>query len=231
MTTSGTTLFDLDLVELVEEAGERAGFEIRTGYDMRSARRSLNLLFADWANRGLNMFTFEQLSQVLTPGTAAYPLPADTVDIMEAVIRTNAGSVSNQTDIAISRISVSTYSTLPNKLQQARPLQYFVKRGVDVPTVTLWPVPDTSQTYTLVYWRLRRIQDAGNGTNTMDVPFRFIPCMVAGLAYYLAIKRPESMDRVQMLKAQYDEAWQLASDEDREKASVRFNPRFSPLGR
>jgi hypothetical protein len=231
MTTSGTTLFDLDLVDLIEEAGERAGYEIRTGYDMRSARRSLNLLFADWANRGLNMFTFEQLSQVLTPGTATYTLPADTVDIMEAVIRTNSGSVSNQTDIAISRISVSTYSTLPNKLQQARPLQYFVKRGVDAPTVTLWPVPDTSQTYTLVYWRLRRIQDAGNGTNTMDVPFRFMPCMVAGLAYYLAIKRPESMDRVQMLKMQYDEAWQLASDEDREKASVRFLPRFSPMGR
>jgi hypothetical protein len=150
---------------------------------------------------------------------------------MEAVIRTNSGSVSNQTDIAISRISVSTYSTLPNKLQQARPLQYFVRRGVDAPTVTLWPVPDTSQTYTLVYWRLRRIQDAGSGTNTMDVPFRFMPCMVAGLAYYLAIKRPESMDRVQMLKMQYDEAWQLASDEDREKASVRFLPRFSPMGR
>ena len=170
MTTSGSTAFNLDLVDLVEEAGERAGFEIRTGYDMRSARRSMNLMFADWANRGLNMFTFEQLSQALTPGTAAYTLPADTVDVMEAVVRT--GTAQNQTDIAISRISVSTYATIPNKNQQARPLQYFVRRGVDAPTVTLWPVPDNSQTYTLVYWRLRRIQDAGDGVNTMDMPWQ-----------------------------------------------------------
>lgn len=228
MTTSGSTAFNLDLVDLVEEAGERAGFEIRTGYDMRSARRSMNLMFADWANRGLNMFTFEQLSQALTPGTAAYTLPADTVDVMEAVIRT--GTAQNQTDIAISRISVSTYATIPNKNQQARPLQYFVRRGVDAPTVTLWPVPDNSQTYTLIYWRLRRIQDAGNGQNTMDVPFRFMPCMVAGLAYYLAIKRPESAALVPALKAQYDEAWMLASEEDREKASVRLVPRASQWG-
>lgn len=228
MTTSGSTAFNLDLVDLVEEAAERAGFELRGGYDFRSARRSMNLMFADWANRGLNMFTFEQLAQALTPGTAAYTLPADTVDVMEAVIRT--GTAQNQTDIAISRISVSTYATIPNKNQQARPLQYFVRRGVDAPTVTLWPVPDNSQSYTLIYWRLRRIQDAGNGQNTMDVPFRFMPCMVAGLAYYLAIKRPESADRIQMLKAQYDEAWMLASEEDREKASVRFVPRASQWG-
>lgn len=227
MTTSGTTTFDLNLIDLVEEAGERAGYEIRTGYDMRSARRSMNLMFADWANRGLNMFTFDQLSQVLTPGTTTYTLPADTVDVMEAVIRTGAATPSTQTDIAISRISVSTYATIPNKLSQARPLQFLITRGVAQPTITLWPVPDSSQTYTLVYWRLRRIQDAGNGDNTMDVPFRFMPCMVAGLAYYLATKRPESADRIPMLKAQYDEAWMLASDEDREKAAVRFVPRFS----
>lgn len=229
MTTSGTTSFNLDLVELIEEAGERAGFELRSGYDFRSARRSMNLMFADWANRGLNMFTFEQGSQVLTPGLATYTLPADTVDLMEATIRTGAGNAATQTDITISRISVSTYSSIPNKLQQARPLQYLVRRTVDGPILNLWPVPDASQTYTLVYWRLRRIEDAGNGDNTMDVPFRFMPCMVAGLAYYLAIKRPESADRIQMLKAQYDEAWMLASDEDREKASVRFVPRASML--
>lgn len=229
MTTSGTTAFNLDLLELIEEAGERAGFELRSGYDFRSARRSMNLMFADWANRGLNMFTFEQGSQVLTPGTATYTLPADTVDLMEATIRTGAGNAATQTDITISRISVSTYSSIPNKLQQARPLQYLVRRTTDGPILNLWPVPDPSQTYTLVYWRLRRIEDAGNGDNTMDVPFRFMPCMVAGLAYYLAIKRPESADRIQMLKAQYDEAWMLASDEDREKASVRFIPRASQL--
>jgi len=225
MTTSGTTTFNLDLTELVEEAFERCGGELRTGYDLKTARRSLNLLFADWANRGVNMWTFEQGSIVLVPGQATYNLPASTVDLLEHVIRTGAGSASTQADLTITRISVSTYATIPNKLQQARPIQVWIERKTSIPTITVWPVPDNTQTYTFVYWRLKRIDDAGNGVNTMDVPFRFIPCMVAGLAYYLAMKVPGGADRLGVLKDQYDEAWQLASDEDREKASVRFVPR------
>lgn len=230
MAVSGTTAFNLDLTEVVEEAFERAGSEMRTGYDLRTARRSLNLLFADWANRGINMWTFEQGTITLVPGTATYSLPADTVDLMEHVIRTGAGSASTQADLTITRISVSTYATIPNKLQQARPIQVWIQRLVDNPTITVWPVPDSSQTYTFVYWRLRRIDDAGTGVNTMDVPFRFLPCMVAGLAYYLALKVPGGAERLPVLKQQYDEAWDLASTEDREKASVRFVPRQMYIG-
>jgi hypothetical protein len=225
MAVSGTTAFNLDLTEIVEEAFERAGSEMRTGYDLRTARRSLNLLFADWANRGLNMWTFEQGTIPLVPGTATYNLPADTVDLIEHVIRTGAGNASTQADLTITRISVSTYATIPNKLQQARPIQVWIERRQEIPTITVWPVPDNSQTYTFVYWRLRRIDDAGTGINTMDVPFRFLPCMVAGLAYYLALKVPNGAERLPVLKQQYDEAWELASTEDREKAAVRFVPR------
>lgn len=306
MATSGIATFNLDLTEIVEEAFERAGSELRTGYDLRTARRSLNLLFADWANRGVNMWTFDQGTINLVPGQNTYPLPTDTVDLLEHVIRTGAGSASTQSDLTITRISVSTYATIPNKLQQARPIQVWIQRldgqtsavkttisatitstattiavtsaaslpatgfiligsetigygyisgntlsncvrgqnnttaaahtagdGVyvqNLPAVTVWPTPDNSQTYQFVYWRLRRIDDAGGGINTMDVPFRFLPCMVAGLAYYLALKVPNGGQRLDILKAQYDEAWQLASDEDREKASVRFVPRQSYIG-
>ena len=225
MTTSGTTTFNLDLTELVEEAFERCGGELRTGYDLKTARRSLNLLFADWANRGVNMWTFEQGAITLIPGQATYDLPSNTVDLLEHVIRTGAGSASTQADLTITRISVSTYATIPNKLQQARPIQVWIERKTTTPTITVWPVPDTSTTYTFVYWRLKRIDDAGNGVNTMDVPFRFIPAMVAGLSYYLAMKVPGGADRLGVLKQQYDEAWQLASDEDREKAAIRLVPR------
>ena len=229
MATSGVANFNLDLSEIVEEAFERCGAELRTGYDLRTARRSLNLLFADWANRGINMFTFEQGTINLVPGTATYNLPTDTVDLLEHVIRTGAGSASNQADLTITRISVSTYATIPNKLQQARPIQIWIER-LDTPRVTLWPVPDNSQTYQLVYWRMRRIQNAGDGINTMDMPFRFIPCMVAGLAYYLAMKIPGAIERVEVLKSQYDEAWQLAAGEDQEKAALRFVPRQMFIG-
>jgi hypothetical protein len=156
-------------------------------------------MFADWANRGVNMFTFEQGTINLVPGTATYNLPTDTVDLLEHVIRTGAGVESTQADLTITRISVSTYATIPNKLQQARPIQIWVER-LDTPRVTLWPVPDDSQAYQLVYWRMRRIQNAGDGVNTIDMPFRFIPCMVAGLAYYLALKVPGAMERLQVLK-------------------------------
>lgn len=224
MSTSGTTAFNLDLSEIVEEAFERCGAELRTGYDLRTARRSLNLLFADWANRGLNMWTYEQGTIPLVQGTATYALPTDTVDLLEHVIRTGSGNVSTQADLTITRISISTYSSIPNKLTQARPIQILINR-LEAPSVTVWPTPDGSQPYLLVYWRLRRIQDAGSGVNTMDVPFRMITAMVAGLAYYLSMKIPGAMDRMQVLKAQYDEAWNQASDEDRDKAAVRFVPR------
>jgi hypothetical protein len=229
MTTSGVANFTLDLAEIVEEAFERVGSEMRTGYDLRTARRSLNLMFADWANRGINMWTFEQGSINLIPGQATYNLPADTVDLLEHVIRTGAGSASTQADLTITRISVSTYATIPNKLQQARPIQVWIER-LNTPRITVWPVPDNSQPYTFVYWRLKRIQDAGNGVNTMDMPFRFLPCMVAGLAYYLALKVPGGAERLGVLKEQYDTAWQLAADEDREKAAIRFVPRRQYIG-
>ena len=306
-TTSGASSFNLDLSEIVEEAFERAGSELRTGYDLKTARRSLNLLFADWANRGLNMWTFEQGTIPFVQGQNTYPLPNDTVDLMEHVIRTGAGNAATQADLSITRISVSTYATIPNKLQQARPIQIWVQRytgqisptgltvsggtlsatnttvtlsstvglpaagfvkidneiigygaisgntltscarGQDnttaathtsgtavywaqVPAVTVWPTPDGSQTYQLVYWRLRRTQDIGDGVNVADVPFRFVPCMVAGLAYYLALKIPGAEARMSVLKAQYDEAWEVASTEDREKASIRFVPRRMFIG-
>jgi len=230
MALSGTTAFNLDLNEYIEEAFERCGAELRSGYDFRTARRSLNLLFTDWANRGINMWTIEQGTQTLTQGTATYTLPADTVDLIEHVIRTGAGNASTQADLQITRISVSTYSSIPNKLQQARPIQVWINRQQAAPEFTVWPVPDGSQTYQFVYWRLRRIDDSGNGVNTQDVPFRFINALVAGLAYYLSMKIPGAMERMQVLKAQYDEAWELAATEDREKAAIRFVPRQMFIG-
>ena len=226
MTTSGTTAFTLDFPELVEEAFERAGSESRSGYDLRTARRSLNLLFADWSNRGVNLWTIDSGTINLVAGTATYILPVDTVDLIDHVIRTGAGSASTQADLTCTRISSSTYATLPNKLTPGRPLQIWIQR-LEAPQVTIWPVPDSAQTYQLIYWRLRRIQDAGNGANTPDVPFRFLPALVAGLAYYLALKVPGGLDRLQMLQQQYTEAWQLASDEDREKATLRLVPRVA----
>jgi hypothetical protein len=226
MATSGTATFNLDLNDAVEEAFERCGAELRTGYDLRTARRSMNLLFADWANRGINLWTLDSGTINLTQGTNTYNLPDDTVDLLEHVIRTGAGNVSTQVDLTITRISNSTYSSIPNKLQQARPIQVWVNRQAPTPQVVVWPTPDQTGVYQFVYWRLRRIQDAGEGgTYTQDVPFRFLPCLVAGLAYYLALKIPGAMERLQVLKAQYDEAWDLAAGEDREKAAVRFVPR------
>jgi len=227
MATSGTATFDLDLTELVEEAFERAGSEMRSGYDLRTARRSLNLMFTDWANRGINMWTIEQGTIPMVAGTGTYNLPSDTVDLIEHVIRTGSGT--SQADLSVSRISVSTYASIPNKLATGRPIQVYIDRVSPTPTVNMWPVPDTAQTYTLVYWRLRRIQDAGGGVNTMDVPFRFLNCMVAGLAYMLSMKVPGGMDRVGLLKQQYDEAWELAATEDRDKASSRFVPRYMAI--
>lgn len=223
MATSGTAAFNLDLAEIVEEAFERCGAEMRSGYDLRTARRSMNLLLADWANRGVNMWTIEQGVIPLVAGTATYALPADTVDLLEHVTRTGSGS--SQQDINLTRISVSTYSTIPNKTNTGRPLQIYIQR-LSAPQFTLWPVPDDSTTYTVVYWRLRRLQDAGaGGAYDQDVPFRFLPALIAGLAYYLSMKIPGAIDRMQMLKAQYDEAFTLAAEEDREKSAIRLVPR------
>jgi hypothetical protein len=307
-TTSGASSFNLDLTELVEEAFERAGSEMRTGYDLRTARRSLNIMFADWANRGINLWTIEQGTIDLVQGQNTYALPTDTIDLLEHVIRTGANVAATQADLTITRISVSTYATLPNKLQQARPIQVWVQRyngqqsptglsisqvgGINssvnqitlnsvvglpaagfikidseiinygyisgntlyncfrgqanttaashsngatvywqqLPAVTVWPTPDNAQQYQFVYWRLRRTQDAGGGVNVMDVPFRFIPCMAAGLAYYIAGKVPNGMERLPILKSQYDEAWELAAQEDHEKAPLRFVPRQQFIG-
>ena len=232
MTTSGTQSFNLDLNNLIEEAFERCGAELRTGYDMRTARRSLNLLTIEWANRGINLWTIEQGSIPLVQGQITYNLPVDTIDLLDSVVRTQTGV--EQTDINISRISVSTYATIPNKNAQGRPIQVWIDRqsgatepttGINYPTINVWPAPDQSNFYTYVYWRLRRIQDAGNGTTTQDIPFRMLPCLVAGLAYYLAMKLPDALPRVEMLKMSYEEQWLLASNEDREKASLRLAPR------
>lgn len=224
MTTSGTTAFAPDFTEIAEEAWERAGREMRTGWDLRTARRSFNLLTIEFANRGLNLWTIDEGSLNLVQGTASYDLPADTVDLLEHVLRTGAGDAALQSDRPLSRISVSTYAAIPNKLTQGPPVQLRVSR-LATPTVTLWPVPD--QSYTLRYWRMRRIQDAGNGIETADVVFRFLPCLVAGLAYYIAMKTPELKPNMVDLKAEYDRQFGLATDEDREKAPVRFLPRVA----
>jgi hypothetical protein len=232
VTTSGTQAFNLDLNNLIEEAFERCGAELRTGYDMRTARRSLNLLTIEWANRGINLWTIEEGSIPMVQGQITYDLPVDTIDLLDSVIRTSSGT--GQTDINISRISVSTYATIPNKNAQGRPIQVWIDRqsgatepttGVNFPEIYVWPAPDQSNFYTYVYWRLKRIQDAGNGVNTQDIPFRMLPCLVAGLAYYLSMKIPDALPRLEMLKMSYEEQWLLASAEDREKASIRLAPR------
>jgi hypothetical protein len=306
MTTTCSTLFNMDFTEIAEEAWERAGREMRTGYDLRTARRSMNLMTIEWQSKGINMWTMEQGFINLTPGLATYALPTNTIDLLEHVIRTGSNTSSTQADLTISRISVSTYATIPNKLQQARPIQVWVQRlsgevnptssvlastinatdttitlntvvglagsgfirldaediyytyitgnvigGVfrgqnnttaashtaatavfvpQLPAVTVWPTPDNSTPYQFVYWRLRRVQDAGAGAETADMNFRFLPALAAGLAYHIAVKVPELMDRVPMLKQMYDETFEIAAGEDREKAAIRFVPRQMYIG-
>jgi hypothetical protein len=296
----------MDFTEIAEEAWERAGREMRSGYDLKTARRSMNLMTIEWQSKGINMWTMEQGIINLTPGLATYALPTDTIDLLEHVIRTGSNTSSTQADLTITRISVSTYATIPNKLSQARPIQVWIQRlsgetnptnavldgaitstattitlstvvglagagfirlgtediyytyvsgntlgGVyrgqnnttaaaqadgtavfvpQLPAVTVWPTPDNSTTYQFVYWRLRRVQDAGAGVETADMNFRFLPCLVAGLAYHIAIKVPELMPRIQMLKQIYDETFEIAAGEDREKAAIRFVPRQMFIG-
>ena len=222
MTTSGTSDFNLQIVDIIEEAYERAGLEARTGYDYRTARRSLNIISAEWSNRGLNLWTVQENTLVLTPNVKTYTLADDTIDIIETIIRaTTSGSA---LDYTVSRIGVGDYATLPNKNTTGRPLQIYVDRQIQ-PTITLWPVPDLP--YTIIYWTMRRIQDATTATDVMDMPVRFVPALIAGLAFHIAMKRPEAMQRVPMLKQEYMEQFQLAADEDRGREPARFVPWMS----
>ena len=229
MTTSGTTAFDMDFTEIAEEARERAGREMRSGYDLRTARRSMNLMTIEWQNRGINLWTIEEGTVTLTKSTSQYTLPADTIDLIEQVIRTNSGNTSTQSDLTLNRIGVSTFASIPNKLTEGRPIQMWIDRQRDAPVLNLWPVPDKNDTYIIAYWRIRRIQDAGSGVQTADMNYRFLPCLVAGLAYNIALKVPELMDRVPMLKTVYEEAFALAAAEDREKTSDYYVPRIGVI--
>lgn len=226
MATSGTWAFNLDLPEIIEQAYERIGGESRSGWDYRTARKSLDLLMLEWQNRGLNLWTVKNASQVLTAGQAAYPLSNEKLDIIEAVIRTDEGA-QQQADINMRRVSVSTYSKQTNKLSQGRPTQYYVQRAPEGIEVTVWPVPDAQTTYVLNYWYMERVEDTGrNGTNTMDVPARFLPALVAGLAVQLALKDPKAIQAVPVLKQEYMDQWDLAADSAREKAAVKLVPRI-----
>tara|TARA_A200000159_G_scaffold164861_2_gene196839 strand:- start:1800 stop:2486 length:687 start_codon:yes stop_codon:yes gene_type:complete len=224
MATSGTTAFNMDFTEIAEEAWERAGREMRSGYDLRTARRSMNLMTIEWQNRGINLWTIDEGTVSLVAGTSEYDLPADTIDLLEQVIRTGAGNQSTQSDLTISRINVSTYASIPNKLSRGRPIQVWIERLRDNPKINVWPVPDSND-YTFKYYRLRRVQDAGAGAETADMNFRFFPCLVAGLAYHIAMKIPELAERLPMLKQAYEEQFALAAGEDRDKTPARFVPR------
>ena len=225
MATSGTAIWNPDLSEIIEESYERVGIEIRTGYEFRTARRSLNYLVSAWANLGINLWTVTPADITLVQGQGQYDLPDDCVDVIEQVIRQNPGSEYNQTDLIIPRIALPTYAAIPNKLSQGRPVQVYVDRLAPTPNIKIWPTPNQSG-YIFHYWYLRRIDDAGpSATTTQDVPFRFYEALTAGLAYMLAQKQQNiDYNRVTMLKASYDEALQLAMDEDRDKSPVRFVP-------
>ena len=214
MTTSGSRDFNLDVAEVIEEAYERCGLEVRTGYDARTARRSLNLMFAEWANRGLNLWTVAQGTTTLTQGTSTYTLAADVVDILEMVLRRSG------TDYEVERISRGEYLTFPNKTDQGRPSQFYLDRQIQ-PVITLWQTPENS-TDQVIYYYVRRIQDADTMQNTTDLPFRFLPCMVAGLSYYIAMKK--APDRIQLLKAMYEEEFLRAANEDEDRVPLKLQP-------
>ena len=219
MATSGSRDFNIDVGEIIEEAYERCGLEVRTGYDARTARRSLNLMFADWANRGINMWTVAQGTITLTQGQATQTLTADVVDVLEIVLRRS------NTDYEVERISRGEYATLPNKTTQGRPSQFWFNRQID-PVINLWAVPENS-TDQLIYYYVQRIEDADTLVNTTDMPFRFYPCMVEGLAYYIAMKR--APERIQLLKSVYEEEFQRASDEDEDRVPLKLQPSIQYL--
>jgi len=223
MATSGTYTFDLDLADVLEEAFERCGSELRSGYDYRTGRRSLNLLLLEWQNKGLNLWTIDSASQALTAGTASFALTGEKLDIIEAMLRTGSGT--SQSDLSMRRVSISTFAQQTNKNSTGRPIQYWLSRTSSGITVNLWPVPDASQSYTFVYYYMKQIEDAGaSGAATLDVPTRHLPALTAGLAYYLSLKLPEASARSEGLKAVYDEQWNLAADSVREKASWYLRP-------
>jgi hypothetical protein len=219
MATSGSRDFELDVADIIEEAYERCGIEVRTGYDAKTARRSLNLMFAEWANRGLNLWTIQQATLTLTKGQAQETLTPDVVDLLEVVLRRDG------TDFELSRVSRGEYLTIPNKTTEARPSQYYFDRKIN-PVINIWATPENS-TDQIVYYYVRRIEDADTLTNTTDMPFRFYPCMVAGLAYYLAMKR--APDRIQLLKSVYEEEFQRASDEDEDRTPLKLQPSIQYL--
>ena len=227
MATSGTVSFNMDFPEIAEEAWERAGREMRSGYDLRTARRSMNLLTIEWANRGINLWTIaEATTDYLVKGDLDLDLNSHAIDVLEINLRTDDGVQAKQRDLPLTRTSASVYAGIPNKLTQGRPTQVWIDRHRDGPIAHVWPVPDKGSTYKIHYFYLRRIQDAGEGGYDADMPFRFLPCLVAGLAYYIAMKTPELSDRVVMLKQIYDEQFELAASEDREKTAARFVPRI-----
>ena len=225
MTTSGTWAFNLDIGDIIEEAYDRVGGEARTGYHYRTARRSLDIMLLEWQNKGLNLWTVKSATQALTAGTASYTLSGEKLDIIEALIRTDSGDTSKQTDLHMKRVSISNYAKQTNKLTTGRPAQYFVSRAPEAITVTLWPVPDSSTTYTMLYYYMERIEDSGTPAwNTVDVPAQYIPTLISGLAYYLALKTPAAMAQAPALKQVYDEQWELAADATRDKASFFIKP-------
>ena len=225
MATSGTYAFNLDLSDILEEAYEMAGLELRSGYDYRTARRSLDLMFLEWQNKGLNLWTVQEGSQTLTAGTSRYVLTGDQLDVIEASLRTDDGDSDKQTDLTMSRISVSQYSHLTNKLTQGRPIQFWIEKDPGAIALNVWPVPDDAVTYKINYYYIQRVEDTGSpASNNVDIPARFMPCMAAGLAYYISIKRPEASDRAPLLKQVYDEQWNLAADADRDKSSFYMVP-------
>ena len=219
MATSGSRDFELDVADIIEEAYERCGVEVRTGYDAKTARRSLNLMFADWANRGLNLWTVKQGTITLTKGQAQQTLTSDVVDLLEVVLRRDG------TDFEIQKISRGEYLTLPAKTTEGRPSQVYFDRQID-PVMNIWPTPENS-TDQLIYYYVQRIEDADTLTNTSDMPFRFYPCMVAGLAYYLSMKR--ALDRTQLLKSVYEEEFQRAADEDEARTPLKLQPSIQYL--
>lgn len=222
MVVSGTTNFNLDTLDIIEEAYERAGLESRSGYDIRTAVRSMNLMFQEWANEGFNLWTVEERELPLVQGQKTYTLGTDITSIVDHVIRRDIQI--QQVDYQITRISVSTYARRTNKNIESRPTEIYINRQRVAPEVTFWPVPDTAD-YTLVYWILRRINDVGANTNNVDVPFRFLPAVIAGLAFRIALKRPEvPIERTMALRTLAEESYDLAADEDREKATFRFVP-------
>jgi len=220
MAVSGTKTFELDVADYIEEAFERCGIEIRTGYDQRTARRSLNILLAEWSNRGLNQWTIERVTIPVTSASSSYNLPSTVIDFLTVVVRMPIGpGTPSQVDLTVDRISRDYYLNIPNKLTQGRPVQFVVDRQI-TPVLYVWPTPD--QNYNLIVDRLVRMDDAASGANTLQVPFRFYPCLAAGLAYYIAMKK--APDRVQLLKAVYEEEFDRAMSEDRDRAALSLTP-------